>query len=492
MNHPELVQNIYNKFIFNDSRLIPLARERAALKDWSKGGWPDVFGGSVMGMSCGPTKDWDHDYGCPVGFGGFQGLAFVSCTGPFHGMECSFDDGTRFVAGLVATPMIQYYDGTQDQWFLKHELVPFLKDVAHFYTSYSIPSPLSSSLVELPFTCAQETCNGASPDGDGKGEEYNSNADISFATMAYQRLLQYTANNTSSGGGLATKAERKEWSDALRSLPPIPLAVDPVTNNTVFAEAKTRYGKQPAADTNAEYSISHLAAIHPSQSIQSFRRHSSASGAGSASLKDDQVETTLKIAQNTVEMINRVTSFAPGNGFCLNWNAAALVHQHKNQSNALLENFSNAYVSHAKPNGWPDLKGGGLEEIGAVDALRMLMVRIVDGVLHLFVGIPFNAKVSFHHLRVEGAFLISATNGVSSFEILSEVGRPLLIPKDVFGDNESSGGMSSMVLCQRNSSSILSTPLKLEGLYYLLETSPGETLVISPCGRGGGSGGSGK
>ena len=29
------------------------------------------------GMSCGPTTDWDHDYGCAPGFGGFDGLAFV-------------------------------------------------------------------------------------------------------------------------------------------------------------------------------------------------------------------------------------------------------------------------------------------------------------------------------------------------------------------------------------------------------------------------------
>jgi hypothetical protein len=25
-------------------------------------------------MSCGPTVDWDHDYGCAAGFGGFDGI----------------------------------------------------------------------------------------------------------------------------------------------------------------------------------------------------------------------------------------------------------------------------------------------------------------------------------------------------------------------------------------------------------------------------------
>ena len=63
-------------------------------------------------MSCGPTSGWDHDKGCAVGFGGFKGMEMSSATGPFEGMQIYMDDGTRFVAGLAATPLIQYYDGT--------------------------------------------------------------------------------------------------------------------------------------------------------------------------------------------------------------------------------------------------------------------------------------------------------------------------------------------------------------------------------------------
>ena len=63
-------------------------------------------------MSCGPTSGWDHDQGCAVGFGGFKGMEMSSATGPFEGMQIYMDDGTRFVAGLAATPLIQYYDGT--------------------------------------------------------------------------------------------------------------------------------------------------------------------------------------------------------------------------------------------------------------------------------------------------------------------------------------------------------------------------------------------
>jgi hypothetical protein len=55
-NHPELVLS-YAATIMN-TQLVPLARQRAALRDWSHGGWPDQYGAEVMGMSCGPTPDW--------------------------------------------------------------------------------------------------------------------------------------------------------------------------------------------------------------------------------------------------------------------------------------------------------------------------------------------------------------------------------------------------------------------------------------------------
>ena len=50
-NHPELVLS-YAATIMN-TQLVPLARQRAALRDWSHGGWPDQYGAEVMGMSCG-------------------------------------------------------------------------------------------------------------------------------------------------------------------------------------------------------------------------------------------------------------------------------------------------------------------------------------------------------------------------------------------------------------------------------------------------------
>lgn len=209
--------------------------------------------------------------------------------------------------------------------------------MAAFYTSYGVIPPGSNdtTTIEFPYTCAQETCNGGGP--TGKGEEYNSNSDIAYATMAYIKLLEYTQ-----GTPLASKAERREWSLALQSLPAVPTAVDGASGAVVFAEATTRGTQQPPADTNAAYSITHLAIISPSQVYTAFSNATS--------------PAMLSIAQNTVDMINRQTHFAPGNGFCLNWPASARVHSNKKKSHALLMNFSNAYAVKVKPNGWPDLR----------------------------------------------------------------------------------------------------------------------------------------
>ena len=236
-----------------------------------------------------------------------------------------------------ATPMVQYYDGTQDQYFLTNELLPYLKDVALFYTNYAISTTNGSNdshVVEFPYTCAQETCNGGGGNG-GKGEEYNSNSDIAYATMAYRKLLEYTSNTKNK----TVLKERELWTHALKALPSIPKVIDVQGGNvTVFAEATTRGIKQPVADVNSAYAITHLAAIHPSGAIDSFSTTTS---------KED-----LKVAQNTVDMINRVTSFAPGNGYCLNWPAAARVHEYTSDSHALLMNFSESYKSKVKLNGW--------------------------------------------------------------------------------------------------------------------------------------------
>ena len=111
-------------------------------------------------------------------------LSLIAGTGPFDGMACCFDDGTRFVAGMVATPLISYYDATLDAAFLNETLVPYLSGVADFYTSYAVLNP-STAKYDIPYTCAQEICSPS-------GELHNAHQDVAYARMAYTRLLNFT------------------------------------------------------------------------------------------------------------------------------------------------------------------------------------------------------------------------------------------------------------------------------------------------------------
>ena len=109
-NHAELILPQLDTVTY---LLMPHAARRAALKDWSLGGKPHLFGAATACMGCGPNgqscktmilsrrdcayrlanteridaaapsglSNWDACGGCPPGFGGFKGLEFPSATG---------------------------------------------------------------------------------------------------------------------------------------------------------------------------------------------------------------------------------------------------------------------------------------------------------------------------------------------------------------------------------------------------------------------------
>jgi hypothetical protein len=254
-------------------------------------------------------------------------FVFFAPPGPFDGMACCFDDGTRFVAGLVATPLISYYDATLDPNFLRETLLPYLRGVADFYTSYSRPRNTSSSacngcgnlgsagiVYDIPFTCAQEICSPS-------GQLHNAHQDLAYARMAYTKLL-----NLTEPGSVHTKAllplerheqpddqavtaqDRAEWLRMLHGLAMFPQQISPYGN--IFAEGvgvNSSMMPDPGADSG--YPIAHFAAMHPAEVIDLA--------------SDPQL---LDVARNTVQMENDGDRFAPGGaGFCLAWPAAAKV-----------------------------------------------------------------------------------------------------------------------------------------------------------------------
>ena len=146
----------------------------------------------------------------------------------------------------------------------------------------------------------------------------------------------------------------------------------------------------------------------------------------------DSPEATLKLARQTVWGQNYMSKWAPVNGLCLAWpSAAKLVDGAAEPSSefgttTLLDEMERALNHTMQPNLWPSMNGGGVEQVGATQAINDLLCQSVNGKIHLFPGWEPGASVSFSKIRTPGAFLVSAsrssTGKVSGVSILSEVG----------------------------------------------------------------------
>ena len=216
--------------------------------------------------------------------------------------------------------------------------------------------------------------------------------------MVLSRLLEFTDPEEGHTGTAARDADRPRWALLRDRLAGFPLVDAPDGSGPVFAEAETDDPlRPPPATSNANYPITHLAAVFPAGVITSDMAEDQDGGEGGNS----GGESLAAIGRRTAALMNRVTAFSPGNGFVLSWPPAALLAEDGPSGGQLLRSFSTAYAGAAKPNGWPDLGGGGLEQMGAIEAIHALMLRTGRrGELSVFPAWPQGSTtVSFVRLR---------------------------------------------------------------------------------------------
>ena len=130
-------------------------------------------------------------------------------------------------------------------------------------------------------------------------------------------------------------------------------------------------------------------------------------------------------------MLNTANNWAPVNGLCLSWpSAARLADKHDPypfNGSVLLDNWEAALARTMQTNFWPSLGGGGLEQVGATQAVNELLLQSFEGFLRFFPGWPLGETARFSSLRAVGAFLVSATvdefGMVENVTVVSEAGR---------------------------------------------------------------------
>ena len=132
----------------------------------------------------------------------------------------------------------------------------------------------------------------------------------------------------------------------------------------------------------------------------------------------------LKIARNTIEEMNRWSDYNGSNSF---YPAAVRVGY---DPDSILVHL-NAYSRHTYSNGFQYGNPHGIENLSTVpNTINEMLCMGHQDIVRIFPVWPRDKDASFYQIRVEGAFLVSATleNGeVTSLILSSEKGRDLTL-----------------------------------------------------------------
>ena len=431
--------------------------------------WHSVVGRTVAGAPCYPD-------GCPnLTTTGFQGTEWPSAGMPLgDGRLADSDLQTRFIGGLLATNLIQYFEYSRDVGVLADKIYPFVRDNAEFYRSYATVGADGKLL--FPYSCAQEACacrdanfvkvpnvpvpnfttTCSKPDAPfadrcptasgwelnhpcyecypdidtGSADGYhNAHPDIAFASSTFRNAVRF-AKLLGVDSDLAAA-----WQAALDIMPAYPSADFTFVGGAAGSEfngghgflVEAEYGHHPGVFPNGsssappvwpwcnrEYPIANFAAMWPTDEI------------GATQTADGDL---LARAKQTIFGLNKYQSkpWANVNGFCLSWPPAVRV-SGREDAGILINAFAAAIESTTGNNACVENNGGMLENIGATVAINDLLLQSHGGVMRFFP--VWNASslgpASFTTLRAYGAFLVSASvdasGTVSGVSLASDVG----------------------------------------------------------------------
>jgi hypothetical protein len=147
--------------------------------------------------------------------------------------------------------------------------------------------------------------------------------------------------------------------------------------------------------------------------------------------------------QPSVPIFNQVRRFSTKCNKCSRPSASRMMDKndpYPAEPTVLLDTFESALRATMQPNFWPSMGGGGLEQVGATQAINELLLQSYEAVdktssfapsaagtfLRFFPGWPLGERASFKSLRAIGGFLVAGSidprGVVRGVSVLSEVG----------------------------------------------------------------------
>lgn len=410
------------------------SRARAARPDWSVPGQiaKPTLGVNTQGEECGNFANSGHQEssdGCPKGFGNFSGLAVTNGMGPFAFQRLFHDDSCRFNAALAATPIIDYWRYSRNESFLRNGAYKWVKATAEFYASYAVLNERTGRH-DIPYACAQEGCvlrqNQATACVQPQ-QTKNTALDLSLA-----RLVLRTA---ASWAKILSVDEEvaQEWTRLADTLAEYPTTTDPISKHQVFSQSVDMHSNESICfGSNYDEPLLTLAAVFPGSQV-SRRSHGAPVTPEEAGLWNI-ANATVWALSTFQERFGRSGAFAPLNGLCMHWPAAARVIG-RGDTTALLDGFESALNRTMEKNFWPNLGGGGIEQAGASGSINDMLLASHNGYLEFFPLWPVGSPARFNSLRAQGAFVCSClmdTQGVvGPATVTAEVGGEMqfVVPK---------------------------------------------------------------
>jgi hypothetical protein len=293
-------------------------------------------------------------------------------------------------------PVIDYWEYTQDNSFLRSQLYPALRELDAFWRDFAVRDS-SSQYWHFEHTSAHEG-----------GDDVDPNLDLGFAHRIERELIE-TSEILHLDASL-----RPVWKSFSEQLAPYPQGV--VDGKPVYFEAASVKGDSSPKRlfVPGDQPINLEGLVFPGENL---------------AIGGDAKQ--LEIARNSLEEMHSWGVTKGGNshnGFCKIFPIAARIGW---SADDLIAKFKTAIQYDWRSSNATDFQGGGgIETAGSIEAIDSMLLQHEGGVLRVFPDWPLDHDASFRTLRAKGAFLVSSElrdHKIRYIEIASEVGGTLVI-----------------------------------------------------------------
>ncbi len=314
---------------------------------------------------------------------GSEGIIYPVGIGP-DGFEAQqAKHGQKSNAAKAGSLFSLYYRYTLDKEWLAEVGYPYLREVMTYMEDEVVKEDGRYVLYDSTTREAHEFDN------------FNSSLALGYVRALLVDMLEFSKILD------RDEEKREQWREMLANLSGLPTQITDDNRLIAYAESSVAEANQTRPYT--------LNWVYPSE-LLNFESH----------------PDTLQMARDT--FVKRESLYDRGNNaFIEIFTIAARLGV---DAQELVQQFITRCEEIRRPNGTYFQRGGGIETVGAIEAVHSLLLQSHGGHIYLFPVWPGDREAQFQGLRAQGAFLINSAfaDGTVQFaEIKSEAGAPCVL-----------------------------------------------------------------